>query len=1049
MNAKQKFGKFSAIVALLAVIFTCCLIAISGCGEKKVEGVELDKNTLELTKGEKEKLTATITPEDAGDLTVTWTSDKTAVATVAQDGTVTAVASGTATITVTTTDGSFTDTCKVTVTNPATAISLNKTETTITKGQTEKLEATVTPADADDLTVTWESSDDTVATVAADGTVTAVKGGTAIITASTATEVEATCEVTVYAPVESVEIAAPASNRLATGNTLKLTAAVAPEDASDKTVTWKSSDETKATVSAEGVVTAVAAGNVTITATSSDNAEATDTVDLEIYVAVTGVTLDKTETVFMTAGDNDVTLVATVAPAEATDKTVSWKSSDAEVVTVEDGVLTAVKAGDATITVTTTDGAFEATVDVHVYAQVEDIAISGTANEIFVSESTTLTATVTPAEADQAITWESSNNEIATVENGLVTAIKQGEVTIKAIAADGSYDEWTIKAVTFDNKSGELELNASIQNKIVLNNAANSLIIINSDVEGTLYYSLSEVSGRNALMAENKTMEIKAGANFLALEVTDENQKFVNLLLVEKLADGASVTDATKASNITKLEWTEFGTVSTEGVDTWEELKTILSDTANAAANITLSANIDAGGEAFAPAISSYTGTFDGQGFAIMNLNIVATSAEAGLFKSVLTPAVIKDITFIDATIDGNTFDQAGLIAGTNGETADNIIIVSGIDVYNLTVKGSNSQYGGLFGRIKGAGSDVRISDCYIDVTFNQTVIEANEELEIAADDTIERVAGVIGYSDYNSKITVTGCTVNATFNNMHGNRLGGIISHMTGNTAVLTLNNNNVTATFNSCTSERVGALVGSIEQSQLYASGNTVETYFVNTTGEANQGGLIGNVTNSGKADISNTKLYVEYSGAINATRQGGMIGQIANSSGILVNIDNCYANVQFVDIASQTVDFFGIITGAAESAAFLNISYVYGETNLASPYGGSTGAAVGAMQCINVTMTNCIFVANDDFAGKADNAGLYGNNYSDGRETLVATNVQVTTAAAGIDATIAGNFANAEVNTEGSANWTYADGALSFKVIEVSEPEQGGEEIPEVTE
>lgn len=1049
MNAKQKFGKLAAIVALLAVIFTCCLFALSGCGETKVEGVELNKNTLELTKGEKEKLTATITPEDAADLTVTWTSSKTDVATVADDGTVTAVATGEATITVTTTDGSFTDTCKVTVTNPATGITLNKTETTITKGQTETLTATVAPDDADDKTVTWTSSDEAVATVDENGTVTAVKGGTATITASTVNDKKAACTVTVYAPVTGLGITDPESSRLATGKTLQLATAISPEDATDKSVTWKSSDDAKATVSADGLVTAVAPGEVTITATSADNEGASDSVTLTIYVAVTGVTLDKEETVFMTAGDSDVTLVAIVAPENATDKSVTWKSSNDEVVTVENGALTAVAAGDATVTVTTTDGGFTAEVDVHVYAQIDDIQITGTANQIFVGETTQLTASVMPAEADQTVTWESSDATIATVENGLVTAIKQGDVTITAKAADGTTDTWTIKCATFDNKAGELELDANIQNKIVLNNAANSLIMIDSEVDGTLYYTLTDVNGRNALMTAGdvKTMEIKAGSNFLALEVTSDAQKFVNLLLVETLEEGVQPNNETLASDIVKLEWAEFGTVSTDGIDTWEELKAALAVNED----ITLTANIDAEGEAYAPTLSNYSCTFNGNGFAILNLNIVATSAEAGLFKSIRTPAVIKDITFINATIDGGTYDQAGLIAGTNGETGaagENIMTVSGIDVYNLVIKGSNSQYGGLFGRIKGAASNLTISDCYIDVTFNQTVIEANEELGIAADDSIERFGGVIGYSDYNSLITVENCTVKATFNNCHGNRLGGIISHMTGETGVLTLKNNEVTAIFNSCTSERVGGLVGSIEQAQAYINGNTVAAYFVNTTGESNQGGILGNLTNSGKADIINNELYAEWSGAINATRQGGMIGQVANSSGIILNIKNCYVSVQFVDITSQTVDFFGIITGAAEVQANINVSYLYGETNLVSPYGSSTGAAIGAMQRDNVEMTNCIFVANDDFAGKEGNAGLYGSPYSGGSDTLIATNIQVTTAAAGLDATIAGNFANAEVNTEGSANWTYADGELTFEVIEeeTTEPDGGEEEVPQ---
>ncbi len=1050
MNAKRKFGKIATIVALLAIIFTCCLAAFSGCA-KKAEGVSLNKDTLELTKGKTEKLTATVTPEDADDVTVTWTSSKESVATVAEDGTVTAVATGEATITVTTTDGGFTDTCKVTVTNPATGITLNKDATTIEKGKTEKLTATVTPSDADDLTVTWTSSDNEVATVSADGTVTGVKGGVATVTAKDASGNKATCEVTVYVPVEGIEITAPASDRLATGKTLQLAITTTPADATEKGVTWKSSDEETATVSADGVVTGVAEGKVTITATSKDNAEATDTVELNVYVAVTGVTLDKEEKVYMTAGDEDVTLVAEVAPAEATDKSVTWKSSDEGVVKVEDGKLTAVAAGDATITVTTTDGAFTDTVEVHVYAKPTGVTVTGNANQIFVSESLQLTAAVAPAEADPAVTWASSDNDIATVEDGLVTGIKSGDVTITATAADGTTkDEFKLRIATFDNKYGELELDAKIQNKIVLNNAPNSLVMIESEVDGTLYYTLTDVSGRNALMSATdvKTMEIKAGTNFLALEVTADTQKFVNLLLVETLEGEAQPTDETLASDIIKLEWTEFGTVSTDGIDTWEELKEALGKNED----ITLTANIDAKGEEYSPTLSNYTCTFNGNGFAILNLNIVATSAEAGLFKSISTPAVIKDITFINATIDGGTFDQAGLIAGTNGETGENVMTVSGIDVYNLVIKGSNSQYGGLFGRIKGAASNLTISDCYIDMTFNQTVIPGVDDGEgniTGGDDSVERIAGVIGYSDWNSKITVKGCTINVSFNNVKGNRLAGIISDMTGENALLTINNNNVTIVVNGCNASRVGGLVGTA-QVEFTASGNNVSAYYIDNSNESNQGGLIGLIEgDNAEVVIANNKIYVEYSGAINATRQGGIIGQIDKKGGAEINvtISNCYVNVQFVDITSQNMDFYGLITGAAEVMGNLKVSFIYAETNLVSPYGSSTGAAIGAMQRDNVEMTNCIFVANDDFAGKEGNAGLYGSPYSGGSDTLIATNIQVTTAAAGLDATIAGNFANAEVNTEGSANWTYADGELTFEIVEETEvpeePEEGGEE------
>lgn len=148
---------------------------------------------------------------------------------------------------------------------PVASVTLDKTQATLIIGETVKLNATVTPDDAADKTVTWSSSDNTVATVV-DGVVTAVKVGNAAITA-TAGEKTATCAVTV-APKEVAGITLDKTSAvLKKGETLKLTATVTPDDATDKTVTWKSSNTEVATV-ADGVVTAVAAGSATITASA-------------------------------------------------------------------------------------------------------------------------------------------------------------------------------------------------------------------------------------------------------------------------------------------------------------------------------------------------------------------------------------------------------------------------------------------------------------------------------------------------------------------------------------------------------------------------------------------------------------------------------------------------------------------------------------------------------------------------------------------------------------------------------------------------------------
>lgn len=151
-----------------------------------VTGVTLDQAELALYTGQSETLTATVTPNDATNPNVTWSSDRSDVATV-DNGVVTAVGEGTAIITVTTADGGKTATCAVTVTAatvPVTGVSLNKTSTSLYVGGSETLTATVQPGNASNQTVTWSTSDASVATVE-NGVVRATGRGTATITVTT------------------------------------------------------------------------------------------------------------------------------------------------------------------------------------------------------------------------------------------------------------------------------------------------------------------------------------------------------------------------------------------------------------------------------------------------------------------------------------------------------------------------------------------------------------------------------------------------------------------------------------------------------------------------------------------------------------------------------------------------------------------------------------------------------------------------------------------------------------------------------------------------
>ena len=166
-----------------------------------VEKVSLNKSATTLTEGESETLTATITPSNAtGDKTVKWSSSNAEVAAVDSNGKVTAKKAGTAVITATSSNGK-TAGCTVTVKQKEiaiTGISLNKSTTSLTEGESETLTATITPSNATgDKTVKWSSSNEAVAAVDSNGKVTAKKAGTAVITATSSNGKTAGCTVTV------------------------------------------------------------------------------------------------------------------------------------------------------------------------------------------------------------------------------------------------------------------------------------------------------------------------------------------------------------------------------------------------------------------------------------------------------------------------------------------------------------------------------------------------------------------------------------------------------------------------------------------------------------------------------------------------------------------------------------------------------------------------------------------------------------------------------------------------------------------------------------
>ncbi len=443
--------------------------------QRMVTSISLNTSSATLYTNETLQLSATVLPLNADDKAVIWTSSNPSVATVSSTGLVSAVSVGNATITASTADGSnLSASCSVVVYQLATSISLNETSATIYTGNTLQLTATVSPSTTSNPSVTWTSSNTSVATVSSSGIVTAKSRGTTVITAKTTdgTNLSANCNVTVKQLATSISLN-ETSATIFTGNTLQLTATISPSTTSNPSVTWTSSNTSVATVSSSGVVTAKSTGTTVITARTADGSNLSATCNVTVKQLATSISLNKTSaTLYM---GNTLQLMATVLPNNTTDKSVSWSSSNADVAVVSsDGLVTPISTGTATITVKTEDGSnltAQCVITVKQYAS--SISLSETDATIYTGNTLQLTATVLPSTtSNPSVTWSSSNTSVVTVSStGLVTAKSTGNAIITAKTSDGTNLSATCNitvkrlatSISLNKSSATLYLNETVQ----------------------------------------------------------------------------------------------------------------------------------------------------------------------------------------------------------------------------------------------------------------------------------------------------------------------------------------------------------------------------------------------------------------------------------------------------------------------------------------------------------------------------------------------------------------------------------------------------------
>ncbi|MGE5404438.1 MAG: Ig-like domain-containing protein [Candidatus Saccharibacteria bacterium] len=404
----------------------------------RVAGISLYTGYVAMSLGDQPyTITYIITPNNATNKEVIWSSSDNSKVSV-ENGVLTAHAAGSAGITATTVDGGYSAGCVVFVSDPSikvTSVTLNtKSLNMIAGGNPVQLTAAVSPDNATNKEIAWSSDNPAAATVVG-GLVTPKGAGTANITASASNGKSDTCVVNVDAsgvPVTGISLN-KYSLVLDVGKTDTLTAAVIPENATNKNITWSSNNSTVASVSS-GVVSGKATGTAIITASANDGGYSKT-----CEVTVAGILLNKNS--LNVAVNSSEKLMATILGTSG--KGVQWSSDNASVASVSsDGTVTGLKSGSTAIRAKIEGTETYASCSVSVFIKAVSVSLNKSSLELHkYGKSASITASVSPAEGAQSVTWRSDNTSIASVDgSGIVTPNGIGSTKIYATAtnSDGS-----------------------------------------------------------------------------------------------------------------------------------------------------------------------------------------------------------------------------------------------------------------------------------------------------------------------------------------------------------------------------------------------------------------------------------------------------------------------------------------------------------------------------------------------------------------------------------------------------------------------------------
>ena len=449
--APNKAGETIMIIASASNPEVCLQYHVLLVQPAKKVTVSLEKT--DMVTGRTIAASAVFQPADTTLQKVTWSTSTPKIISVDEYGNITGLAMGTGRVRVTAADGSNVyGEATVRVAQQVTGVVIKSggkelTSGSVLVGGTVSLQGSVLPQNANVKTVTWSSSDPTVATVSANGQVKGVKAGVCVITCTS------TVDEAIFASVpmvveQRVTGITPTEKKLTLNvdETGLISWTTAPVDATNTAVTLTSSNTRVATVDETGMVHAVSRGTANITIKAKDGSGRSATVAVTVNQPPTGVTIKGSDSVQV---GSSINLQGVIEPQNASVKSVTWTSSDPRTATVSTGgKVTGVKAGVCVITCTSTaDPAIFNSKPVTVIQRVTKIEYTVPSLTLNVGEAATLSWRVLPEDAtNKNVTLTTSNKNVATVDqDGTVHALKRGEANITVKAGDGSNRSARIK----------------------------------------------------------------------------------------------------------------------------------------------------------------------------------------------------------------------------------------------------------------------------------------------------------------------------------------------------------------------------------------------------------------------------------------------------------------------------------------------------------------------------------------------------------------------------------------------------------------------------